>query len=84
MIEKFMLYLFGAFYMTVMSCAVAKEATQGPCSPADLASIEARYVTEAVTACKAEGAADTETCKAWPAIRDRYRAERARYVECAP
>lgn len=67
------------------ACAGAyRDAHKPGCMPVDLAAIEAEYVTEATAACKAEGAHSTAECKAFPAIRDKYRAKRAAYVECKP
>ncbi len=65
------------------ACALFQAATDtGPCTPADLGKIEARFVAEAVKACSSEGANSLEACKAYPAIRDKYRVERDAYVRC--
>ncbi len=65
------------------ACAAFQSAANtGPCTPADLGKIEARFVAEAVKACSAEGAQSLETCEAYPAIRDKYRAEREAFVRC--
>lgn len=66
----------------VFGCTWLQQQTEGPCPPTDLAAIEARFVVEATRACRAEGAETLAECKAYPAIRDKYRAERDAYVEC--
>ncbi len=69
-----------------LSCALIPKQTFNPadCPKVDLAELEAEYIAESVRECKAEGATSRATCKAWPAIRDKYRARRAAYVECQP
>ena len=66
--------------LLVSACAAIK-AQPAACPDTDLAKIEAAYVAEAVIACKSEGAM-FDTCKALPALRDKYRAKRDAYVEC--
>jgi len=53
-----------------------------PCKPQDLAKIESDYVAEATKACLAEGAHSRATCKAFPAIEQKYQAQRKAWVEC--
>ncbi len=77
------------FWVGVLSgCAWFQGDPEDPvsraCPPQGLAGLEARFVTEASVACKAEGAHSISECKAYPEIRDRYRAERGRWVECQP
>ncbi len=67
-----------------LCCAPPADPKTAPssCSDTSLAALEASYVAEAIAACKAEGA-DTQGCKALPALREKYKARRAAYVECA-
>lgn len=71
----------------IMGCAWLGEQVRAeqaePCPPSQLAEIETAFTIEAIAACRAEGAKSAAECKAFPAIRDKYRAERAAYVECA-
>lgn len=74
-------------YLAVIGCATLKSAERNPCPPHDLATLDARYVAEAVSTCKAEldrtGLKGADECQALPGIRAKYSAERARWVECA-
>lgn len=75
-----------AFWFVVVllaGCAAVQKAESKPCPPSDLAKIETEFMIEATRACRAEGAKSVYTCKAYPAIRDKYRAERADYVRCS-
>lgn len=67
----------------LFGCAWLQATQAEPCTPTDLAAIEVAYVAESIQACRAEGA-DADTCKALPAIQEKYRAKRAAYVECRP
>ncbi len=73
--------------MFLNGCALFAPAETPPppaCAPHVLADIERAYVTEALATCTREGARTPEDCKAFPAIRERYRLMRAAYVECSP
>ncbi len=65
----------------VSACAALKS-QPAQCPDTDIAKIEAAYIAEAVSTCHAEGAKSAAECKAFPAIRDKYAAKRAAYVEC--
>lgn len=67
--------------LLLCACAPLRAAEKAPCPPTDLASIDARFVSEAISTCKAEGSG-ADTCKALPGIRAKYTAERARWTEC--
>ena len=49
------------------------------CDPAVLAGIEAAYIAEAVQACQGQ---TFEGCTVLPAIRDKYRLQRAEWERC--
>jgi hypothetical protein len=63
------------FALVVVGCAPEKPA----CAPAALASIEASYITEAVSACTGQ---TFDSCAALPAIREKYRGKRAEWEHC--
>ncbi len=80
-----MLWIWGLLLalLALTSCAALRDAAAQPCPPHELASIDARYAHEAISTCRQEGAT-ADTCKALPAIREKYARERQAWVACQP
>lgn len=57
----------------------AKRELPPPCATADLASIEAAYVAEAVETCRGR---TTRTCAELPAIEAKYATKREEWIRC--
>ena len=70
--------------LALIACGACAPVTpyRPACTALDQAAIEAAYVAEAVKACRAEGAKSLDTCAAAGPIREKYRAQRAAWVEC--
>ena len=70
------------FVHGLVSCGAA----QNPkCPDTKLATLEARYIAEVVSACAEYGGENepsVEECPDYPRIRDKYDALRKEYVEC--
>ena len=64
----------------VQACATSKQAKHSPeCSDAELAKIEAAYITEATAACAGQSYA---TCDKLPELRAKYDARRKEWADC--
>ena len=63
----------------LLGCSGAQEPPA--CNPQELAKLDAAFLTEATVACKLEGG-DYDTCKALPALREKYARLRQEWIEC--
>ncbi len=73
--------------LVLSGCALFAPETPTPCTltleaKQQAAQIELEFMSEAVSACRAEGAKTRAACKAYPAIEAKYDARRAAWARC--